>query len=424
MKFRRASAALATTLAAASVLLAAACASRSPSPLRVTSYAHPVPPGVTFDLAQGRQATPERLNELLTRTRLLFVGEHHAEPRSHAYQLEILKLLKARGREVTVALEMFPPSANKALEAWRRGRIQDEAAFLERSGWYTGWGFPWAYYRELFQWIRRQRLPLVGINVEKETRAAARKDDLSALPEALRNEIGPLLPSPEAQGVYLLDTLRGGGHGDELDGQSPRFLAYRRVQWLWDRMMGLRAAKLAGGPGGKGIVVVLLGSGHLAHKLGANLQTARVSPVPQLTIWDDVRAKSPDGRYAVPLGMADLVRVYEQPPPGQQAGWPSMAGIALEAGAAGKTGAARENVQPVTVNSVTVKSVRRPPGSPWHALKAGDVITALNGRPVNGPAHLRLAFENLKIGSKAQFEISREGKAITVEIPVAKPEWF
>lgn len=406
MKLRRA------VLLLGAALLLAACAPRSPSSsLRISSYAHPVPPGVTFDLSQGRAITPGRREALLARTRLLFLGEHHSEARSHQFQIEVLQSLRRRGRGITVALEMFPPSANEALEDWRQGRIADEGEFLERSGWYRHWGYPWAYYRELFLLLRRHRLRAVGINAEKATRAAARKGDLSTLSKALRKEIGPLQPTPEAAGVFLLDILRGAGHGEELDEQAPEFLAYRRVQWLWERLMGLRAARLAEDAGEKDIVVVLVGSGHLAHKLGVNLQAARVTAVPQLTIWDDVRAKSPKGHYAVPVGMAELARVYEAQP--ERKGWPSMAGIGLERKAAGGE-----------AGVVKIKALWRLPGSPWRALKAGDVITALNGNSVSSPARLRLAYENLKIGGTARFTLRREGKTITVEIPVAKPESF
>ena len=402
MKFRPALPVLLT----AAILLAAACTPSLPDAhgLRTTSYAHPVPPGVTFDMAQGREITPGRLAGRLRRTRLLFLGEHHSEPRSHDFQIEMLNLLRRQGRAITVALEMFPPSANPALEAWRQGTIAEEADFLERSGWYEHWGFPWAYYRELFLLLRRHRIPTRGINAEKSTRAAARKGDLSGLPAPLREEIGPLKPAPAPHAAYLLDTLRAAGHGKGLQAHSPSFRAYRRVQWLWDRLMGLRAARLAEAAAQDGIVVVLLGSGHLAHGLGAGLQAARESAVAQLTVWDDVREKTERARHPVAAGMADLVRVYERKygDVPQRSGWPGMAGIALER----------------TPSGVKVKALRLPPGSPWHALQAGDVITSLNGKSVTGVARLRLAYERLPIASTARFTVRRGDRTLTVALAV------
>lgn len=402
MKFRPA---LPVFLAAA-ILLAAACTPSLPDAhgLRTTSYAHPVPPGVTFDMAQGREIAPGRLAEWLRRTRLLFLGEQHSEPRSHAFQIEMLNLLRRQGRAITVALEMFPPSANPALDAWRQGKLADETEFLERSGWYEHWGFPWAYYRELFLLLRRHHIPTRGINAEKATRAAARKGDLSGLPARLREEIGPLKPAPDPHAAYLLDALRAAGHGGGLKADSPAFHDYRRVQWLWDRLMGLRAARLAEAADQDGIVVVLLGSGHLAYGLGTDLQAARVSAVPQLTVWDDVREKAEDARHPVAVGMADLVRVYERKygDVPHRRGWPGMAGVILERDPSG----------------ARVKAVRLPADSPWHALKTGDVITSLNGKTMTGVARLRLAYERLPIASTARFTVRRKDRTLTIELAV------
>ena len=384
-------------------LLAGACAGPpAGTGVRTRGYAFLTPPEVTFDLAQGRAITPRRLAGRLKRTRLLFLGEHHAEPRSHAFQQEIIEKLLRDGRKLTVALEMFPPSANQALEGWRTGKL-NELEFLERSGWYESWAFPWSYYRGLFTLLRRHRVPLRGVNAEKSTRAAVRKGDLSALTPALREEIGDPGASPEPHGAYLLDALRSVGHGGDLDERAPRFQAYRRVQVLWDRLIGLRAARLAEGAGARGIVVVLIGSGHLAHGLGANLQAARASTVAQLSIWDNVVEKRPGRRYPVPVGMAGLARIYEREP--GRRGYPSLLGLKLERDPAG----------------VKVKAVRLPEDSPLHALKAGDVITALAGKPVATPAALRLAYEGLSFGDSAALTLSRNGKQITLKLPVGAP---
>ncbi len=70
---------------------------------------------------------------------------------------------------------------------------------------------------------------------------------------------------------------------------------------------------------------------------------------------------------------------------------------------------------------VKVKAVRLPEDSPLHALKAGDVITALDGKPVATPAALRLAYEGLSLGGTAVLTLSRNGKQITVKLPVSAP---
>ena len=283
------------------------------------------------------------------------------------------------------------------------GRLE-ELEFLERSGWYEHWGFPWGHYRALFDLLRRRRTPLRGVNAEKATRAAVRKGDVSGLASALREEIGPLAASPEAHGAYLLDVLRASGHGAGLAPDTPAFQAYRRVQVLWERLIGLRAARLAERSAERGIVVVLIGSGHLAYGLGANLQAARAGALAQLSIWDDVVAKSSgQRRYPVPVGMADLVRIYERDPAARN--YPSLLGLQLEREAEG----------------LRVKAIRVPEGSPLRALRAGDTILTLDGKPVSTPTALRLAYERLPPDGTAKLGLRRAGCELTVELRLAPP---
>ncbi|HEX7926743.1 MAG TPA: ChaN family lipoprotein, partial [bacterium] len=230
-------------------------------------FAFRVPPATTYDLTRAKPLTPEEQAQRLQGVRLLFVGEHHDEARSHAAQLELLQTLQSRGRLITVALEMFPPDADGALDEWRQGRLE-EAEFLERSGWYESWGHPWRYYRSLFIWFREQQIPLRGVNVDKATRIAARVDKPQDLPQATQEEVGDLREVLEPHRDFLLAQLRSAGHAGDLNPDSPQFKSFLRVQMLWERAMGRRAARLAEELPPNGIVVVLIGSGHLGYKLG------------------------------------------------------------------------------------------------------------------------------------------------------------
>lgn len=49
-------------------------------------------------------------------------------------------------------------------------------------------------------------------------------------------------------------------------------------------------------------------------------------------------------------------------------------------------------------------------------IKAGDVITSLNGKPINGFAALRAQVGTMPVGSKISLGLLREGKAITVNL--------
>jgi uncharacterized iron-regulated protein len=384
-------------------LLLAGCSAAGPGPERAMSYAYPVPPDVTFDLHRGQALGPAQMDAELARVRLLFLGEHHSEARSHAFQRELIARLAA-GRPVQVALEMFPPEADPALDEWRQGKL-DELTFLERSRWYERWGFPWAHYKALFELIRERHLPLFGVNATREEREAVHADKPAELPADVRALLGDLDAEVPPHAAYLLDTLREVGHGGDLQPGSDTFRRFYRVQRMWDRLLGVRSARLAERQGPDGITVVLLGSGHLAFGLGANLQAARESPLPRLSVWDalvEPRELDAQGRYPVPVGMADWVRVYVSAPGAAAEGaeFPSLAALSLEAAPEG----------------MRVKAVHAFGPSPLKALQPGDVILALQGAAPRSPAALRLAYERLPFGKPAHVTVLRGDKRIEVDV--------
>jgi uncharacterized iron-regulated protein len=378
-------------LAGAAALMLGGCT--PPGPDAPRGYAFRVPPGVTFDLTRAQVLTPQVQGDRLEGVALLFLGEHHEDSRSHAAQLTILNLLQERGRLITVALEMFPPEANEALDAWRLGRLE-ETEFLERSQWYRHWGYPWHAYRELFLWFREQQIPLRGINVDEQARAAARRNRLEKLPPALREEAGELRMVLEPHRDLLLEQLRAAGHAGDLAPDSDQFAGFLRVQTLWERVMGRRAARMAEALPPRGIVVVLIGSGHLAYKLGANLQAAQVSTVPQLSLWDTVvkkEALDSQGRGYIPVGVSDWARLYAGS--GFVTRYPSLVGLKLSSVPSG-----------VRVDAVL------PFTAAWlRALRPGDVIREVNGVLTGTPTRLRHTCESLPWDRPAEVTLERDG---------------
>lgn len=381
-------------LALLAALLAGGCAPAHPGMGRAITYTHPVPPGMTFDLARAAPLDDAELAAQLARTRLVLLGEHHVEPRSHAFQAAMVERLARTGRPLVVALEMFPPAADPALEEWRQGQL-DELTFLERSDWYRHWGFPWAYYRELFLRLRDLSVPLRGVNVSRAEREAVRSGHPEELPPDVRELLGDLDAPVPAHDAYLLHTLAQVGHLPDLEAESDTFQRYARVQRAWDRAMGTRLARLAERQPDDGVAVLLVGSGHLAFGLGANLRAARTTTLPQLTVWDalvDEAELDAEGRYPVPVGIADWARVYVRPTgPDAPQGYPSLAPVRLES----------------APNGVRVVAVHAPQASPLRQLQPDDLILALEGATPRSPTALRLAYERLPLERPARFAILR-----------------
>jgi uncharacterized iron-regulated protein len=444
---------LPAVLLAAGIL--AGCTASPPPALTVPSYAYPVAPETTFDLARGEALTPAQAARALAAARLVFVGEHHTEPRSHAFQREVLERLAETGRPLVVALEYLPPEADAALEDWRQGRL-DELTFLERSDWYAHWGFAWAHYRDLFALFRARRLPLRGVNATRAVREAVRAGQAEALPDEVRALLGDLDAVVPPHEAYLLETLRDTGHADALAQDSSQFQRYRRVQRMWDRLLGVRTARLAEALGADGTAVLLVGSGHLAFGLGANLQAARESALSRLSVWDTLVSSAEldaQGRYPVPIGMADWVRVYVRPadPAAAPPDYPSLGTLRLEdpdgaepvaertaeakaaepaeAKAAEPPAeaptpeqpAAPKRAAPPAPRGVRVRAVLPFAPAELRALQADDVVLALNGAAPRSATALRLAYEQLPFGQPARFRVWRAGQELDVEVTPRAP---
>jgi serine protease Do len=55
-------------------------------------------------------------------------------------------------------------------------------------------------------------------------------------------------------------------------------------------------------------------------------------------------------------------------------------------------------------------------------LQPGDVIVSFNGQPVEDPSHFLRLVADAKIGSTATVAVMREGRPMTLQIPVLQRE--
>lgn len=264
------------------------------------------------DAGRGDVIGPGDLAARLSDTRILFVGEGHTEMETHRVELRVIEELDRAGRSVIVGLEMFPCTEQDVLDRWSGGRLTEEA-FLERSRWYKSWGYPWAYYRDIFLFARKNRLRMVGVNAPRETITAARRKGFAALAEEERTCLPPRLDreSPDQMRLFKA-SFEGEDFHSKMSEEGWKGLL--EAQTTWDAAMGSNAVRaLERAADSKSIVVVLLGAGHVQYGLGAERQarlwfsgkTASLLPV---AVRDakrgpitSVRASSADFLWGVPF---------------------------------------------------------------------------------------------------------------------------
>jgi len=340
------------------------------------------------DARTGEILAPDELARRLAGTRLLFIGEEHTNSEFHRVQKRVIESLVASGRKVLIGLEMFPYTQQSVLDRWLRGKL-GERQFLEH--WHQHWSYHWGYYQDIFEYAREHRLPLIAVNVPREVVKIARKEGFEAFDEKTRRHLPPRIDTESEEHRRLF--AASFAIDDALHAAIPQ--AQReglyRAQCTWDAAMGWNSAQALEQHGGAdSIMIVLLGSGHVAYGLGAERQLAGYfkddmrSLIPVSVRGEDgtevnfVQASYADFLWGVPRGIGPEFPVL---------------GVLL-AGALGST--------PTKIIQVEKNSVAALAG-----VEVGDVLVRMDGQAIESSVSLQRYMARYQWGDAATLEIER-----------------
>lgn len=221
--------------------------------------------------------------EELSDTPLIFLGESHDVASHHKLQLEVLEGLKARGKKLAMAMEMFEESAQPALDAWSAGKVP-EGSFLKVYEW--NWRFiPWMMYRDLMLFARDNRIPVVAMNAPREVVQAVARKGFAALTAKQRAMLPPDVDASASDDYLLFMRSNFPSHGK--DGEALRNIA--EAQLLRNMVMARRVTEyLQLHP--DTTVVVIAGGGHAMGRGGIAAELAKgiaykivLPPIPPFT---------------------------------------------------------------------------------------------------------------------------------------------
>jgi len=365
--------------------------------------------GIT-DGARGDTIGPAELAARLDGVKLLFVGEGHVDAEFHRVQLEVLRQLEKRGRHVMVGLEMYPVPEQKWLDRWHSDRKLTEEGFLRESRWYRNWGYNWHYYRDIFLFAREKGIRMFAVNLPRAAVTAARMKGFDSLSVEHRAMLPPKVDLENAEHRKLFRAFFD--DEDALHGNMPDdlFEMMFRAQCAWDAAMGwnaLQALKQHGGE--KSIMVVLVGSGHVAYGLGAERQvkpwfdgrTASVLPMPV--------AEEPGGEPITHLQASYADFVWGLPVSADPI-YPSL-GLATP-----ETRSAAGRFKVINVAK----------GSPADAagVKTGDELVSVDGLAIAEKEVMHRHMASKRWGDDVALRLVREGQelALTVHLRRRPPE--
>ncbi len=223
------------------------------------------------DSATGEVLSANQLAARLRDTRLLLVGESHTTADFHRVQLRVIRALQDAGRKVMVGLEMFPYTEQRSLDSWREGLLT-EAGFLTLARWYEFWGYHWDYYRDIFLYARDHRIPMYGVNTPRSVVTAVRQKGIDNLSDTDKQHVPPHIDVDSAD--HLVFFQASFDDDDSMHGHMPESMmkSMQAAQATWDASMAYNSVKVLKSAPSDAILVVLVGSGHVAYGVGIEHQ--------------------------------------------------------------------------------------------------------------------------------------------------------
>ena len=323
-------------------------------------------------------------------SQVVYIGETHTSMVDHRLQLRIIEAMYQHNPDMAIGMEMFPTTSQAALDAYTIGPTGiDERSFLKDSRYFQVWRYDYRNYREIINFARAKRLPIIGLNLENETVSTVFKTgSVDALPEIIKKS----LPVDRDLGVpgyadwlgVMHDMHAGAGHGS---GSLGGFL---QAQALWDETMAQNIATyLQEHPGRR--MAVLAGSQHSRRDTGIPPRLLRRLPVKQATVMN-----ISEGETAGNLAkMADFLFVASQISLPETA----MMGLVLESGL-------EEKVPSLRISGFSPASKADEAG-----LQKEDVLLKIDGLAMQDMDDVRIALVDAQPGQKVVVSIERAEKA-------------
>ena len=246
--------------------------------------------------------------EELGSKRVIYLGETHNSVADHLLQLRIIQGLKNQGRDLVLAMEMFPGSSQQALDDYILGGTDmDETSFLRSSRWFDVWRYDWRLFRPIFNFCRQERIPVYGINVPRKIVSTVyddgHTDGLSAeQKEAIAPERDLLLDGY----VKRLSEVHG-FHAESPHGKQKGIAGFVQSQAIWDESMAENIAAILRSNPDK-TVVVIAGSQHTRKDSGIPPRVSRRIEVPQASVLNIYAGNPPTS----PEQQADYLFMAEE----------------------------------------------------------------------------------------------------------------
>jgi len=349
------------------------------------------------DTHDGTLLTPAELPARLADVRLLFVGESHTAIEFHRVQQRVIEELYRAGRHVMIGLEMYPYTEQSYLDRWIAGYYTEDG-FVELSNWYEAWSYQWGYYRDIFVAARDHGIPMFAVNSPREVVSAVRKKGFAGLTEEEAAHIPADIDTDSAEYMTLFKSYFDEDDPIHTQMDETMWKSMLDAQCTWDATMGFNSVRALREHGDeKSIMVVLIGSGHVAYGLGIERQAKKWFDGKMATVVPVVvRDEDDEPVEKVQASYADFVWGVA---PEENSLYPTLGLSTSE----GDDGVHRKVIY------VSEDSVAEVAG-----FAIGDVLVAMDGVDLDSRSRLSRLVAGKSWGDDAVFTVRRGEETLTI----------
>ena len=345
-------------------------------------------------LPTGLKVSFDQMQNVISSSRVIYIGETHDNTEAHRVQLEIIGDLTRRfPGKISVGMEMFRRSAQQDLDRWNKGELSlDHFKKLFRKNW--GNGYP--LYKPIFDFINKNHIPLIGLKPSKKTENLFRNNeqpsDQNNLPQI---DFDDRYHRPFSMSVF-------GGHQTM---EKPY-----RMLLLWEETMAQTVADFLMDPSNiNSKLVVLAGGFHVQYGFGVPKRAFRRVPHSYSIILPTVTELPPEledremevQHVSIPLYSGDYA-------------WKLQYKILPDNKV--KLGVTLENSE----NAVRIKSVSANSNAERAGLKKDDLLLAINGIKLIDIEDLTNTLRKLEIGDRVRVIVKRGSEEIAAEVQFRK----
>ena len=201
---------------------------------------------------------------------IIYVAETHTNYEEHKVQLAVIMNLYEKGSKFAIGMEMFQKPFQKAIDDYIAGNIT-EKEFLKKTEYFKRWGYDYNLYREIIEFAKAKKIPIVALNQRSEIIDNVSKGGLDILTDEEKKEIPEDMDmSDEIYKNQLQEIFDQHGQGFE------NFDYFYQSQILWDETMAHSVDEfLKQNPDYH--MVVLAGTGHIMYDSGIPKRAYRLN---------------------------------------------------------------------------------------------------------------------------------------------------